>query len=311
MRRTLAACPAALAVLCACSAAAPTSADTANGSPSSPPLSASVIVFDGAGAGHREVYRVALDGSGLTQITNSSADDVEPSAAGGVVLFTSYRDGQAELYRVGMDGTGERRLTNSAANETMPSLSPDGRTVAYVSDAGGVPRVWIAATNLAGAAPLTPASFGFSGTIEASPAWPASSDRLAFVATVSRTGNAALFTAAPTAGSMPDGIGGPGSSAPQVEPAWSPDGARLAFVSTATAVSQIFVRDLQAGTDVQLTHGAAAVGQPAWLPDGRLVYTVFTGTLGALVWIDPAQPAVVHAIATAGLSAEHPAAVRP
>jgi Tol biopolymer transport system component len=54
----------------------------------------------------------------------------------------SNRDGNWEIYVVNSDGTGLRRLTHSAANDGLPTWSPDGETLAFVSDEGGSWAVW-------------------------------------------------------------------------------------------------------------------------------------------------------------------------
>lgn len=54
----------------------------------------------------------------------------------------SNRDGNWELYIMNDDGSGVARLTNNAANDGLPTWSPDGRTIAFVSDQGGSWAVW-------------------------------------------------------------------------------------------------------------------------------------------------------------------------
>ena len=52
------------------------------------------------------------------------------------------RDGNWEVYLVNADGSGLKRLTNRMANDGLPAWSPDGKTIAFVSDLGGVWAVW-------------------------------------------------------------------------------------------------------------------------------------------------------------------------
>jgi Tol biopolymer transport system component len=40
------------------------------------------------------------------------------------------------------DGTGVKRLTSNAANDGLPAWSPDGKTIAFVSNQGGAWAVW-------------------------------------------------------------------------------------------------------------------------------------------------------------------------
>jgi dipeptidyl aminopeptidase/acylaminoacyl peptidase len=259
------------------------------------------VWFDAAAAGNRDIYRMALDGGDVGRLTTASGDDAHPTVAGGAVVFTSRRDGNAELYAVGAAGGAETRLTSTAANETEPALSQDGATVAFVSDAGGAPRVFVAPGTLAGPARLSTAAFGFGGSLESHPSWSPTGDRLVLVATANGAAN--LFLAASAAGSLPSAVAGSGASATDVEPAWSPDGSRIAFASTRAGTTQIFLLDLRTGSISQLTSGPAAAGQPAWLPDGRLVFTRFDGSATSLWWTETEAPAAPVQIPLTGLVA--------
>jgi WD40 repeat protein len=278
-----------------------------------PPL----IVFDGRAAGNRDIYRIAIDGGDLTRLTTNIADDLYPTSVGTSVLFTSVRDGNAELYTVGIDGTTERRRTQTLAGENQPSLSPDGKRVAYTSNVSSVSKVWIGSIDLTtaslitAAAPLAAASFGNAFAPEGSPSWAPTSDKLVFLATATPSGGAGLFTAAATAGVTPVLVPGSGTQVVEVEPSWNSDGFLLAYAAVVGGATEIFIRDLRTSAVTQLTHNTVSSGQPTWLLDGRVVFTTFSGANSTISWVDPAQPLVIHPIATTGLSAEHSAPVRP
>src|ERR1700747_3027831 len=155
------------------------------------------IVFDWLRDGHRDIYRATLDGTDTLRLTSNPGDDQYPSERAGTVVFTSYRDGNGELYAVAATGGVERRLTTTAANETQPALSPDGRHIAYLSDESGVPKLWLSAADGTNPQPLT-AGVGFAGSIEASPSWAPSGDRIVFVSTAQ--GRAGLFILTLSAG---------------------------------------------------------------------------------------------------------------
>jgi Tol biopolymer transport system component len=66
------------------------------------------------------------------------------SADGKWVIFTSERDGSADIYRVHLDGTGIERLTEGPSYDDQAALSPDGRTLAFVSTRhGGTANIWL------------------------------------------------------------------------------------------------------------------------------------------------------------------------
>lgn len=68
--------------------------------------------------------------------------DTAPAILGSRLAFMSNRDGNWEIYVLEMGSTSPQRLTHNTANDGLPVWSPDGRTLAFVSDQGGVWAVW-------------------------------------------------------------------------------------------------------------------------------------------------------------------------
>ena len=244
------------------------------------------VYFDAIASGNRDVYSVALDGGELKRWTTAAGDDAHPSVAAGTMVFSTLRHGGAELYAVSLATSVEQRLTTTPANETEPSLAKSGAAIAFVSDAAGGSRVYVAPMPFASPARLSASTAGSGVSIETSPSWSPSADRVAFMSTVN--GRANLFIASSAPGSVPAPVAGSGAGQTDVEPAWSPDGNFIAFASSRAGASQIFLLDLRSGAFRQLTTGASDAGQPGWLADGRLVYTLFAAGGRELWWVDPA-----------------------
>ena len=262
------------------------------------------IVFDWLRNGNRDIYRATLDGKDTIRLTSSPGDDQYPTERAGTVVFTSYRDGNGELYAVPSSGGAARRLTTTTANETQPALSPDGRHIAYLSDESGVPKLWLCAADGTNPEPLT-TGFGFAGSIEASPSWSPSGDRLVFVSTAN--GHAGLFILTLGAGAPTPLLA---DSSTAVEPSWSADGALVAFASTRAggAATNIYTVNVATHEIRQQTHGAEADGQPTALPDGRIVYVSWVGGTPELRWLDPATQMVGNVSPGPG-AAQHPASI--
>ncbi len=82
------------------------------------------------------------DGGPGTMLTQDPGDTM-PTVYGEQVVFASpTRDGNWELYRISVNGGEVQRLTNNECNDGLPVFSPDGSTVAFVSDEGGAWAIW-------------------------------------------------------------------------------------------------------------------------------------------------------------------------
>ena len=262
------------------------------------------IVFDRVVGTNRDVWRVDLDGGGLARLTDDAADDSDPTVAAGRIVFVSLRaDANSELFSIPLAGGAATRLTRTASNEGMPALSPDGRRLAYTSDASGIGKLWLASADGTGAARAS--SLGGDFAIDASPSWAPGSARLAFSSSADGTPDIYSFTppAAP--------IVVAGGSGNDVDPAFSPDGQFVAFASTrgGAGATSLYLLAVSSGVVTRLTMATLSQGQPAWTADGRLVFTEFAANGGQLRWLDPAAPSILHTIDTGAGSARNPAGV--
>jgi Tol biopolymer transport system component len=267
------------------------------------------VFFDAIVAGNRDIYSVGLDGEELKRWTTAAAEEAHPSVAGGLLVFSSTRDGNNELYSLTTAAGGaEKRLTTTAVNESQPTLSAGGANLTYLSEAGGLPRVYVGTAALTSPARLSAASFGFGGSLELNPTWSPTGDRIALMSTANGRSN--LFISSSTPGSTPAPIAGSGTSQTDVEPAWSPDGNQLAFASTRAGGTQLFLLDLRTSAVRQLAQATGTTGQPGWLPDGRLLFTVF-GAETTIWYLDPADTSPPVQIPTATRNPAHPTGARP
>ncbi|MEO7118750.1 MAG: S9 family peptidase, partial [Candidatus Limnocylindrales bacterium] len=193
-------------------------------------------------------------------------------------------DYRQSIWLVATDGTAPaRRLTLGAKSDTTPRWSPDGRTIAFLSDRGAVLEAGGASSDPKTAAALGPGGVAKART-DASQVWLLPMDG----------GEARQLTR------LPESVG---------DLVWSPDGRRLCIVSAAkTAVAarassrkpgdppardirlidrlrymlngegfnydkrpNLWIIDVASGEPRRLTSGDSSDEQPAWSPDGKRV----------------------------------------
>jgi Tol biopolymer transport system component len=258
-----------------------------------------VVYFDQVSdSGNRDLWRVELDGMGLTRITTDAADDRDPTVGGGNVTFISFRGGKADLWKVGLNGGAATRITNDATEEMDPSVSGDGGKLAYTRLLGGLPKLYRA--TLTGPVAVTTA---FSeGAVDGAPSWSPDGSRIAFIS--SQGGPVRLWAATISSGAL-DTLPGRAASGADVEPTWSPDGNYIAFASSREGPTEIHLLTLATGGVTRLTTAGGSNGRPSWTADGRILFVRWVDGQPQLRWLDPAAPAVVHEIPV-GDRADHP-----
>jgi eukaryotic-like serine/threonine-protein kinase len=179
-----------------------------------------------------------------------------PSPDGQSIAFTTS-GAQEDLFIANNDGTRLRQLTNDAARDRGPAWSPDGRTLYFYSNRGGVYKIWSIQTDGSELAPVTTeADFKRFGSIyEPDP----SPDGRTLVAETHR-GVALVHLDRPPSQriellSVAGGL-----------PKWSPDGQRIAADQKGVLVYSLGTR--------QAERVAARGCCPRWMPDGRSVLFV-------------------------------------
>ena len=244
-----------------------------------------VVFFDMVHEGQRDIFRVRLDGSGLTRVTSDPGADVAPTAVGDRVVFTSYRDGRAQLYSVGADGGPVSRVVDVAANLTDPSLSPDGQALAFASDVDGAPKLWTSDEDGTSRRRATE-GFGHGGSLEFSPDWSPTGSHIAFVST--HDGSSDVYVGDVAAGTFTSLVSAPGA---QLQPAWSPDGSRLAYTSSESGTTAVYVTPVPAGQRQRISPDGVTAVEPAWTPGDTILYVSYDDQ-GAtrLEWVVASEP---------------------
>src|SRR6266566_2755825 len=222
-------------------------------------------------------------------------DAAKPVAlATGITLPTDRAQRmQARLMPVSTSGA---RLLVSPGKEQhynlAPALSPDGRRLVYMSDAGlfSIDIYLADAENGRTIRKLVSAtrdphleSLQF---INSAGAWDADGSRFVFGAVV--TGDPALRIVKGDNGDLIKEIKFP-SLGEIFNPTWSPDGKMIAFSAQVGGVTDLFTYELESGQLRRLTDDPYADLEPAWSPDGSVIAFVtdrFSTSLDALSYGD-------------------------
>lgn len=180
------------------------------------------------------------------------------------LLLTISQSGSPDIFRMKTDGTELTPLTrgpNKAMN-VEPAVSPDGKYIAFSSDRGGQPMVYIMNANGSGARRLTK-----TGKYNSSPAWSPDGKTIAFagfdkdhfdIFTMDINGqNLKRLTDA----KRPDGKASNNES-----PSWSPDGRHISFTSNRTGRYQIYLVNPDGTNERQITNDNFNWDKPKWSP---------------------------------------------
>jgi hypothetical protein len=152
------------------------------------------LVFSGNHGGLTDLYIVDVDGKNLRQLTKDIFGDLQPqwSPDGRTIAFATDRgdDVRHDLlqfphWRIALfnlDSSSIMVLPNQRGLNTNPQWSPDGKSIAFVSDRTGIPNVFLYELESREHYQLTNVAGAISAITEYSPSisWARGADRLAF-----------------------------------------------------------------------------------------------------------------------------------
>ncbi|HET9533143.1 MAG TPA: hypothetical protein VFQ92_22495 [Blastocatellia bacterium] len=193
---------------------------------------------------------------GLVGGTSFNSTTSSPSISpGGQLAFSSAisGDGSMEIYVSNLDGSNPRRLTRTAkAVNISPRWNPrTGREIAFISDRGGSPQVYV--MDASGANQRLLISRGGHAD---SPSWSPDGRYLAF--TYGGAGSFQIFVADVASGQLLQVT----SQGRNESPSWSPDGRHLAFQSNRTGRWEIWQMHIDGSGQRQVSRGGGRL--PTW-----------------------------------------------
>jgi len=204
------------------------------------------------------------------------------------IVYTQERGGSSDIYRIHPDGTGLEQLTDDTAFDDQGALSPDGRSLAFISTRGsGTANLWRLDLPTRKCTALTT---GQPGNFR--PAWSPDGAWIAFssdrdTAPGAFPGQWEVLQSTGIYIIHPDGsglrrvtkTGGVAGS-----PSWSADGKRILFYETdetgaylakaGNSRTELVAVEVATGERKQYTASNQVKLSPKWLSGGRIGYSV-------------------------------------
>ena len=232
---------------------------------------AAQVMFGPGGPGGREPLPLRSARTASFTATEGTWMSLDVSPDGTTIVFDLLGD----LYTMPIEGGEASPLLTGMAYETQPRFSPDGESVAFISDRSGGDALWTMRLDLTDTTRVA----GGGSSLMLSPAW--SPDGVYIVASRSSGlgGVAQLAMYHAERGSPLPLPGSPFQK--RIGAAFSPDGRYIWYAGGAgdwtynavLPLYQIYRYDREAGTTTTMTNRYGSAFRPAISPDGRwLVY---------------------------------------
>lgn len=174
----------------------------------------------------------------------------------GLVSFSSSKDGSSEIYALDPYRKKLQKLTNSYGIDVSPAFSPDGTKIAFVSDRGGTPQIYIMDSDGKG----RPKRLTFEGNYNTSPSW--SPDGRSIVYVGENNGKNQIFVVKFDGTELRQLT----SAGNNEGPSFSPDGYFIAFDSDREGTHGIYIMRADGETQKRITPRAVNAVSPEWSP---------------------------------------------
>jgi len=207
--------------------------------PMMPQSGGSKIVYASNRDGSMQIYLMNADGSAVTRLTYSGANDDYPrwSPNGAKILFQSNRDhpdtGYMDIYVMNSDGSGQTRLTSDPNDDSAATWSPDGSKVVFQSMRNGV-SYQVYSMNADGSNQVNLTNTSAS---EGEPSWSPDGTKIAFASDRNHAGYDSVYVMNSN-GSNQQRLTFSASTIDDTQPAWSPNGGKIALVSTRDSTTE-------------------------------------------------------------------------
>src|SRR5882762_317537 len=262
--------------------------------PLMPQSGGSKIVYASNRDGSMQIYVMNSDGSAVTRLTYSGANDDYPrwSPNGMKILFQSDRDNQStgymDIYVMNGDGSGVTRLTSDPNDDSMATWSPDGSKIVFQSMRNGV-NYQVYSMNADGS---NQGCLTNSSASDGKPSWSPNGAKIAFASDRDHASYDSVYVMNSN-GSNQQRVTLSANTVDDTEPVWSPNGGKIAFVSTRDSTTEtwqetdddgnvinrskvhinkeVYVMNSDGSGQARLTNDLSNDDSPSWSPDGSKI----------------------------------------
>jgi len=180
-------------------------------------------------------------------------------SSGGDSLYASVsQEGNSDIYRVRVRDSSAERVVGGYGIEVSPSISPDGKKIAFVSNRGGSPQIYVRdIDSLSGERRVS-----YAGGYSTSPSWsPDGGNRIAF--TSQSGGRFSIYTVNANGSDQRLLASGDGDC---TDPSYSPDGRYVVYSFQKKGYSELRIISADGRWGKRLFSGFSGIGSPAWSP---------------------------------------------
>jgi Tol biopolymer transport system component/serine/threonine protein kinase len=222
------------------------------------------VIMSSSRSGVEALYRVALADGTIARVPLTGDLATQPMAGRGGLVFSQAQN-DSNIYRASLrDGRAigpARRIIASSRADSAPHVSPDGRSIAFVSMRAGGPDVWVASADGSSPRRLTfvPVTSG--------PRWSSDGRSIAFAAQLPGEVRPDIWVV-----DVSDGATRRITADPSYETilSWSADSASIYFMSDRSGIFEVWNVPARGGPATQVTQGGGLRAQES--PDGRFLY---------------------------------------
>lgn len=211
-----------------------------------------------------DIYVMNSDGSGITQLTSGTENDISPawSPDRSRIVFARGVNGVYNIYVMNADGSNVVKLTTTSIGYSNPAWSPDGAKILFQgSDASYNSHIYVMNADGSGITQLTTIGEGNND-----PDWSPDGAKIVFSNDDRYAGAGVGIYLMNSDGSGLSKLTDP-TPLTDYGPSWSPDGTKIAF----TRDGNIYVINVNGTGEMQLTSGNLLNSYPDWSPDGAKI----------------------------------------